>query len=109
MRPQAGRPNAIVRLLFYAALVFLISWILFWGENSFLRTWNMGRKVAALEKEMIELKAVNDSLAQENRRLRSDPRAAEKVAREKFGFTREGEKVFRFVPSGTSGAESEKK
>lgn len=109
MRPQASKPKAVVRLLFYASLVFVISWILIWGGNSFLRTWNMGRKVEALEKEMNELKAINEALIQENQRLKSDPKAAEKVAREKFGFTREGEKVFRFVPSEKSGAESEKK
>ncbi|NLK50735.1 MAG: septum formation initiator family protein [Candidatus Cloacimonetes bacterium] len=97
MKSRAERPKAIVRLLFYAAMLFLLSWILLWGDNSFLNTWNIGRRVEALEKEMKELKAQNEELKQENERLKTDPMAAEKVAREKFGFTKEGEKVFRFV------------
>jgi len=89
--------------MFYAALLFVISWILLWGENSFFKTWNMGRKVERLEQEMNELQAINDSLKQENQRLKTDPKAAESVAREKFGLTKEGEKVFRFIPDNAKG------
>ncbi|MDP2172220.1 MAG: septum formation initiator family protein [Candidatus Cloacimonadaceae bacterium] len=99
MRPQQQKPARIFRLLYYAAMIFLLSWILLWGQNSFLRTWNNGRKMSVLEAEVNTLKAVNDSLAAENNRLRTSPAAAEKVAREKFGLIKEGEKVFRFLPA----------
>ncbi|MDZ4181719.1 MAG: septum formation initiator family protein [Candidatus Cloacimonadaceae bacterium] len=99
MRPQQQKPARIYRLIYYAALVFLLSWILLWGQNSFLRTWNNGRKLRVLEKEVIALKAVNDSLSAENTRLKTSIDAAEKVAREKFGLIKEGEKVFRFLPA----------
>jgi len=106
VKPRSNRPKPLLRLVFYVAMLFVISWILLWGENSFLRTWNMGRRVQALEKEMKELQTINEELKQENQRLKSDPKAAEKVAREKFGLTKEGEKVFRFIPSG-QGAKTE--
>lgn len=99
MRPQQQKPARIYRLIYYAALVFLLSWILLWGQNSFLRTWNNGRKLRVLEKEVSALKAVNDSLSAENTRLKTSIDAAEKVAREKFGLIKEGEKVFRFLPA----------
>lgn len=98
MKTRSSRPNPLLRLLFYVSILFLVSWIVLWGENSFFKTWNMKRKVEALEKEMNELKATNERLELENQRLKSDPKAAEKVAREKFGLTKEGEKVFRFIP-----------
>ena len=108
MKPRSGKPNPLLRLVFYAAMLFVVSWILLWGEHSFVRTWNMGHKVQALQKEMQELQTINEELKLENQRLKSDPRAAEKVAREKFGLTKEGEKVFRFIPSGPA-AKSEAK
>jgi len=55
--------------------------------------------VEQLEKETTILKAQNDSLAQENERLKTDPEAAEKAARENFGLTKPDETVFRFVPA----------
>jgi cell division protein FtsB len=69
------------------------------GGNSFFNTWKLQRQVEKLEKETSYLKAVNDSLAQENERLKTDPEAAEKAAREKFGLTKQDETVFRFVPA----------
>lgn len=97
MKQNKKPSKPIFRLLYFAAILFLLSWILLWGQNSFFRTWNTKRKVDALEEQVNALKAKNDSLTQENYRLKTSPDAAEKVAREKFGFTRDNEKVFRFV------------
>ncbi|MCK9557874.1 MAG: septum formation initiator family protein [Candidatus Cloacimonetes bacterium] len=85
--------------LYAIAIVLLILWILVLGRNSFWNTYQLKRQVEGLEKEAEFLKAVNDSLARENMRLKTDPEAAEKAAREQFGLTKPGEKVFRFVPS----------
>lgn len=98
MKNQASHPRAIVRLIFYAALIAIILWILVLSQNSYLNTWKLKSKMNDLKKEMLELQAVNDSLRQENHRLKTDPKAAEKVARERFGLTKEGEKSFRFIP-----------
>ncbi|PKN72438.1 MAG: hypothetical protein CVU50_07665 [Candidatus Cloacimonetes bacterium HGW-Cloacimonetes-3] len=88
-----------VRIMFWAGVSILTLWILLLGGNSFFNTWKLQRQVEKLEKETSYLKAVNDSLAQENERLKTDPEAAEKAAREKFGLTKQDETVFRFVPA----------
>ncbi len=88
-----------VRVMFWAGVTVLTLWILLLGGNSFFNTWKLQRQVTKLEKETTQLKAVNDSLAQENERLKTDPEAAEKAAREKFGLTKQDETVFRFVPA----------
>jgi len=77
----------------------LLVWILFLANSSFLKTWKLKNRVEQLEKETTILKAQNDSLAQENERLKTDPEAAEKAARENFGLTKPDETVFRFVPA----------
>ncbi len=87
------------RYLYGLILIAVLSWILFFGQNSFFNTWQLKRKVDTLQEETDRLKVVNDSLARENERLKTDPDAAEKAAREGFGLTKPNEKVFRFVPA----------
>lgn len=99
MKSKQKKCPRSIHYLFIAGLVFLLFWILFWGENSFLRTAQLKKKVHKLEREALYLKAINDSLAKENTRLKTDPAAAEKAARELFGLTKPNEKVFRFVPA----------
>lgn len=89
----------IVHYLFVVAAVFLLLWVLVFGQNSFWNTTKLKKKVNKLEQEALHLKAINDSLAKENARLKTDPAAAEKAARELFGLTKPNEKVFRFVPA----------
>ncbi len=87
------------RFLFWGIIAIIGIWILFLSGNSFLNTYKLQRRVQLLEKETTALKAVNDSLAAENLRLKTDPETAEKAAREKFGLTKPDETVFRFVPA----------
>ena len=52
------------------------------------------------EKKIAELRRKNNELEEEKRRLIEDPVYLEKVAREKMGLVREGEKVYRMTPEG---------
>ena len=99
MKSKTKKLSPTLRFAFWAIIVLLIIWILFLADNSFLNTWKLKRRVDQLEKETTILKAQNDSLAQENERLKTDPEAAEKAARENFGLTKPDETVFRFVPA----------
>ena len=47
---------------------------------------------------MAVLKAENDALREQARRLREDPTFIEEVARREFGLIREGERVFIIRP-----------
>ncbi len=99
MKTRSKELSPNLRYMFWALVALIVIWILILSANSFLNTWKLQRKVQLLEKETSFLKAQNDSLAQENERLKTDPEAAEKAAREKFGLTKPDETVFRFVPA----------
>lgn len=99
MKIKAKETPRYVSYVFYLAFFMLILWIALLSRNSFWNTHQLQRKVENLEQEATRLKAVNDSLAKENARLKTDPEAAEKAAREQYGLTKPGEKVFRFVPA----------
>lgn len=90
------QPSKPKRLIFWLALAFLLSWILLWGGYSFLKVWKINREVGRLQQELAVMKAENDSLARENNRLKTDPAAAEEIAREQFGMIKQNETVWRF-------------
>ena len=99
MKVKSRETPRIVSYIYIIAIALLVLWILLISRNSFWNTYQLKRKVEGLESEADYLRAVNDSLARENARLKTDPEAAEKAAREQFGLTKPGEKVFRFVPA----------
>ena len=47
------------------------------------------------EKKIVELQRRNEELKEEKQRLIEDPVYLERVARERMGLVREGEKVYR--------------
>jgi cell division protein FtsB len=99
MKIKAKETPKIVSYVFYMAIFLLVLWIALLSRNSFWNTHQLQRKVESLEQQASYLQTVNDSLAKENARLKTDPEAAEKAAREQYGLTKPGEKVFRFVPA----------
>ena len=90
---------AYVKWIYWGALIFVVSWLTIWGGNSFLRTRLLRRTLKQMEHSVGLLEVQNDSLRQENEKLKTNLETAEKTARERFGLTKPGEKVFRFVPA----------
>ncbi|MBM4404060.1 MAG: septum formation initiator family protein [Candidatus Cloacimonetes bacterium] len=98
MTNHAKQHITLPHLIYIGAILFLLSWIIFWGRNSFWNTHFVRRDLKRMETEVTKLKTVNDSLRNENERLKTSLDAAEKAAREQFGLIKPGEKVFRFIP-----------
>lgn len=94
------RPSpTYVKWIYWGAMIFVISWLTLWGPNSFLRTRLLRGTLKQMEHSANILQVQNDSLRQENELLKTSLDTAEKTARERFGLTKPGEKVFRFVPA----------
>ncbi len=93
---KAPKQSKTRRWVLWLAILALASWILFWGGYSFLKVYKLDREVSGLERDLKAVKALNDSLAKENARLKTDPSAAEEVAREEFGLIKPNETVWRF-------------
>jgi cell division protein FtsB len=65
------------------------------GENGLYRIWQKQQELEALEGQVARLEAENDSLRQVLWRLENDLQYVEKVAREEYGMSRPGERVYR--------------
>jgi cell division protein FtsB len=84
------------RAMLVAALA-LVALIFIAGDVGLWRLWVAQRDMAQLEAKIAELETRNALLGAEIERLQSDPFAIEKVAREKYGYLRDGDRVYRIV------------
>ena len=94
MKKQSNKNRKFLNFIYVLFILLLLSWILFWGNNSFYKKWKLKRKIDRMEQQYNTLKAQNDSLADYNYRLKTDPETAEEVAREEHGLIKSDETVF---------------
>lgn len=76
--------------LFAAATIILLFFL-----PSFTMMQDHRQKNLEYEKKIAELQRRNEELKEEKRRLIEDPVYLERVARERMGLVREGEKVYK--------------
>lgn len=97
---KAKKRNALTRLLprwlslpLIIIVAFLVAMV-FYGDNSYLKSKEYGKKIDELEKE---IKANKDSAIYYQRKaheLATDKETLEKIAREQYGMKRESEDVY---------------
>jgi cell division protein FtsB len=86
----------VARALLIAVLV-LIGLVFIAGDVGLWKLWVAQRQMKTLDAKITELERRNALLSAEIARLKSDPFTIEKVAREKYGYLRPGDKVYRIV------------
>lgn len=77
-----------------AVIVAIAFSSLFLGENDLRELWDLRTKQGELEEHIFELQAGNARMRERIARLRTDPRAIERLARERLGLVRPGEIVY---------------
>ena len=88
-----------VRLVGGAGLVLLAAGLAVYGGHQVLRVRQMRGEIAAMERDIVTLRARTEELSRTVERLRNDPSYVEKLAREELGYVRPDETVLKF-PSG---------
>jgi len=83
----------ILLLLVTAGLIY--AFVL--GDSGAIRIVMLRNERADLERQVAELQANAERLRSEIARLESDPFYIEKVGRERFGYVKPDEKVYRIV------------
>jgi len=77
-----------------ALLALLLTWHVIDGKHG-LSVWEHERaQDRALQKEILELQQENAAMAQQVERLKSDPDAIEREAREKLHYAKPGEVIY---------------
>ncbi|CUT01136.1 Septum formation initiator [Candidatus Kryptobacter tengchongensis] len=81
-------------LIFGGILIALFIYLIF-AEKGILKRINLEIERAKLKKEIELIEKENASLRQKIHELETNPKAVEKIAREKYGMAKEGEEVFK--------------
>ena len=84
--------SVIVIVIVCALLYFSLT-----SESSVFKLYLSGRKNKAMEQEIQELNETIDSLKETIEKLKNDTAYIERIAREKLGMAKKGEKVYKFV------------
>jgi len=108
---QRKKSIPAVRVIYWSLLIFLLLWVLVLDSNSFVGRHRKASKLNRMKVELNDIIAKNDSLRHEIKELQTNPEAAEKVGRERYGLIKPGEKIFRFISpaEGENGKKSDKK
>ncbi len=87
-------------LWFLGAIVFVffLLWIFFAPGRGLLHYLQLQKEIAALTEENTQLASKNTELSEDIKRLRSDDKYLEEVARKKHGLLKKNETVFEFEP-----------
>ncbi|WP_319586899.1 septum formation initiator family protein [uncultured Desulfobulbus sp.] len=87
-------------LWFLGAIVFVffLLWIFFAPGRGLLHYLQLKKEIAALTEENSLLASRNTELSEDIKRLRSDDKYLEEVARKKHGLLKKNETVFEFEP-----------
>ena len=84
--------SVIVIVILCALLYFSLT-----SESSVFNLYLSGRNNKAMEQEINELNETIDSLKETIEKLKTDTAYIERIAREKLGMAKKGEKVYKFV------------
>lgn len=77
------------------ALLMALVFVIFFSENGVLDYIRLKQQINIIDTSVKQLEDENASLKGQINRMQNDDRYLEDVARKKYGFIREGEKVYR--------------
>ncbi len=92
-----------MRIIAWSVVIIFVALTLLVGRNSFVRVIMKKIEVAKLEQKVNLLQTENERLRKENQELKTNPEVIEKIAREKLGYQKSDEKVFRFIKTTDDG------
>ncbi len=95
-RRQAEISPKLARIVLAGVLV-LIAMIFFLSDVGLWNLWKAQKRIDTLNRQINDLVQQNTALQAEIEKLKSDPFAIEKVARERYGYLNPGDRVYRII------------
>ena len=97
------------RLLFLILISLLIFGILtFFGEKGIFHLLRLRKELVRVNEKNFTLEAENQKLKEEVKRIRSDRRYIEEIARKELGMVKEGEIIYQFDSSNDKNSKDKK-
>ena len=97
-RSKARRQKRRLRWIWGLLALCLVCYIFVGGDYGLYRIIHQAREKKALQKEMDAIKTQNAQLKVEIALLETDMEYIEKIARERYGMVKKGERLYRILP-----------
>ena len=85
----------------FVGILILITTIFLASDVGLWHLWRSQAKMKALDNEIETLTVETDYLRTTNEELQTNPFMIEKIARERYGYLRPGDRVYRIIPLST--------
>ncbi|HEX6588045.1 MAG TPA: septum formation initiator family protein [Longimicrobiales bacterium] len=105
-RPAERRRRRVFRVVLGVVLALALYYALFGGEYSVFELRSLSKRVALEQARLDSLRIEVDSLEARADSLENDSATIERIARERYGMIRPGERLYRFVQPDTAAADS---
>ena len=91
----APKPTAVA---IASAMLVVLAISAVWGNRGLLHLWRLQEQLSEVETSVVRLQRENHQRREHLRRLRSDPAYMERIVRQRLGWVREGEILYRVHP-----------
>lgn len=88
--------NGILALVLVAIALIVHN---IFGQNGYLASRRQIKELQTLQEKIMQIRQENDQLDKENRSLKFDPAAIERMAREQMHLAKPGEKIYTLPDS----------
>src|SRR5688500_19512836 len=105
-RPADRRRRRTVRIVLAVVLGLALYYALFGGEYSVFELRSLSKRVAQEQARLDSLRIEVDSLESRADSLENDSRSEERIARERYGMIRPGERLYCFVQPDSAAQDS---
>lgn len=105
-RPADRRRRRTVRIALVVVLGIALYYALFGGEYSVFELRRLSTRVVEEQARLDSLRQEVDSLEARADSLANDSATIERIAREKYGMIKPGERLYRFVEEDTAALDS---
>lgn len=105
-RPADRRRRRTVRIVLAVVLGVALYYALFGGEYSVFELRSLSKRVLQEQARLDSLRVEVDSLEARADSLENDSATIERIARERYGMIRPGERLYRFVEEDTARQDS---
>ena len=82
------------RILIAGVVIIIVSGFILFSPYGIIKSVKLAGQKSESEKELIILKKINDSLRKKIEEIRFDTTEIERIAREKYGTIKKGEKAY---------------
>jgi cell division protein FtsB len=97
VKKEATRKKGKLKTILFLVGLALLAYLYLAGDYGFIRIFSLWKEKKNLQMEIKKIEAKTIDLKVEKNKLTTDLHYIERIARERYGLAKKGEKIYKFV------------